>query len=216
MQARVVVPLRNRSLLALAVVAIIGASALAWGSWIPSHPPIAASPSGAEAGTAPAPAETPLVGTSSGRNELALLTIKTMGGVGLVISLILAGFLLFRRFAPQYLAKCPGERILRLIEMLPLGDKRSLMLVQAGANKLLLASSAGQISLLLSLPDAGAAAALGGGNLAEAAAPGASSGRFRNLLELEKKAPSASPPVRPSLPPDIRGKMQELRKALER
>jgi flagellar biogenesis protein FliO len=139
-----------------------------------------------------------------------------MGGVGLVISLILAGFLLFRRFAPQYLAKCPGERILRLIEMLPLGDKRSLMLVQAGANKLLLASSAGQISLLLSLPDAGAAAALGGGNLAEAAAPGASSGRFRNLLELEKKAPSASPPVRPSLPPDIRGKMQELRKALER
>jgi flagellar biogenesis protein FliO len=157
-----------------------------------------------------------LVGTSSGRNELALLTIKTIGGVGLVISLILAGFMLFRRFAPQYIAKRPGERILRLIEMLPLGDKRSIMLVQAGANKLLLAGSPGQISLLLSLPDAAAATALGGANSVEIATPGASSGKFRNLLELEKKASSASPPVRSAFPPDIRGKMRELRKALER
>jgi flagellar biogenesis protein FliO len=156
-----------------------------------------------------------LVGASSGRNELALLTIKAIGGVGLVISLILAGFLLFRRFAPQYIAKRPGERILRLIEMLPLGDKRSVMLVQAGANKLLLASSAGQISLLLSLPDT-AATALDGGKPAEITTPGASSGKFKNLLELEKKAPAASLPMRRALPPDIRGKMQELRKALER
>jgi flagellar biogenesis protein FliO len=220
MQARVVAALCNRSFLVLAIVVVIGAFVLAQSSQIPSHPPIAEPPSVAAAGTAaaaaPALAETPSAGTPSGRNELALLTIKTIGGVGLVISLILAGFMLFRRFAPQYFTKRPSERILRLIEMLPIGDKRSIMLVQAGANKLVLTSSPGQISLLMSLPDAAPATALEGGNSAEIATPGASSGKFRNVFELAKQVSSASPAPRLTFPPDIRGKMQELRKALER
>jgi flagellar biogenesis protein FliO len=219
MQAHVVVALHKRSVLALSIMTVIGVSMLAWGSWIPSHPPVAAPPSGVEpvaAAAAPTPADTPSVGTSPGRSEFALLTIKTIGSVGLVICLVLAGFMLFRRFAPQYMTKRPGERILRLVEVLPIGDKRSIILMEAGVNKLLLASSPGHISLLSSLPDSATPAATGGRNSAEIVGTGAPSGKFKNLLELEKKAPSANPPARSSLPPDIRGKMQELRKALER
>jgi flagellar biogenesis protein FliO len=124
--------------------------------------------------------------------------------------------MLFRKFAPQYITKRPGERMLRLVEVLPVGDKRSIILMEAGASKLLLASSPGHISLLSSLPDSAAPTAPGGRNSIETVAAGASSGKFKNLLELEKKASSASLPARPALPPDIRGKMQELRKALER
>lgn len=206
---------------------VLGGAVLAQTGQIPSSPPAAtepvapppAAPSTAQTATAAAAsattAEISLPAPSAGWAELALPAIKTVGGFGLVLSLILVGFMLFRKFAPQYMGKHTQERFLRLIETLPMGEKRSIVLVQAGARKLLLASTAGQITLLTSLVDAAGPASLNGGQPAENDSSAAPLGNFRNLYEMEKKASSMRPAARPTLPPDIRGKMQELRKALE-
>jgi hypothetical protein len=53
------------------------------------------------------------------------------------------------------------------------------------------------------------------GDAAENDSAAASLGNFRNLYEMEKKVSPVRPAVRPIIPPDIRGKMRELRKALE-
>jgi flagellar biosynthetic protein FliO len=151
----------------------------------------------------------------NGWGEFGTPLLQTAGSAGLVICLILGGFFLFRRFAPQYLNKPHGDRSLRLIETLTLGDKRSLVLVQAGTRKLLLASTPGQISMLTSFADLASEAPVSGGERPEPEVPAALSGSFRNLYEMEKKPPAARPRARAMLPPDIRGKMLELRKALE-
>ena len=88
-------------------------------------------------------------------------------------------------------------------------------MMQAGAKKFLLASTPGHITLLTSLPDAAVPDSLIPSGQAEAEVPAHQAGNFRNLYELEKKSPPARPAVRQELPPDIRGKMQQLRKALE-
>ncbi len=151
----------------------------------------------------------------TGWGEFGMPLFQTAGGAGLVICLILGGFFLFRRYAPQYLSKPGHDRSLRLIETLTLGDKRSLVLVQAGTKKLLLASTPGQISMLTSFADLAAGSPVAGGERLEPEVPAALSGSFRNLYEMEKKPQAARPPARAMLPPDIRGKMLELRKALE-
>ena len=164
----------------------------------------------AEAGTVPETAPDDIGSQSPGWMEL----VKTAGGMGLVITMILVGFVLFRKFAPQYAAKRPGERNLKLIETLSMGDKRSLVMVQAGARRFLLASTPGQITLLTPLADdAGTTSSHVIPPAPESAA--AASGKFRNLYEMEKKPAPARSTARQELPPDIRGKMQQLRKALE-
>ena len=141
--------------------------------------------------------------------------LKAVGGFGLVVSLILACFLLFRRFAPQYLNKRSGERMLKLIETLPMGEKRSIALVQAGARKYLIASTPGQISMLATYHDSVALPTAETDLPAAKEPPAIPQANFRNLYELEKKVPVSRPAAREALPPDIRGKMQELRRALE-
>jgi flagellar biogenesis protein FliO len=136
--------------------------------------------------------------------------VKAVGGIGLVISLLLGGFVMFRKFAPQYIVKRPAERKLRVIESVSMGDKRNIAIVQAGSKQFLLASTPGQVTLLTALPDA--ISAPPGESPAIEASAGA---KFRNLYELEKKSIPVRPAARPELPPDIRGKMQQLRKALE-
>jgi flagellar biosynthetic protein FliO len=181
---------------------------------LPATPQAGATPSTATVNsTPPVAAEAPLAAPSSGLKEMALPMIKTVGGIGLVISLVLVGYMMFRRFAPQYMGKNAKERVLKLIETLPMGDKRSIMLVQAGGRRLLLASTPGQITLLTAIADTAGAVPRSTVEAADAELPAAAS--FRNLFELEKRAGSARPGVRPVLPPDIRGKMQELRKSLE-
>ncbi len=147
--------------------------------------------------------------------EIAPLVLKIIGGLGLVISLILISYVMFRRFAPQFIAKRPGDRSLRLIETLHMGEKRSLVLVQADGKNLLLASTPGQITLLTELPGHPAVPSSKVENRPEGelAVPPET---FKKLFELERKAAPMRPVARVSLPPDIRGKMQELRKALER
>ena len=206
----------RRVFLPIAIAAISGSGLLAQDTQIPANPPIpvqaaAAAPAAASASHADS---LPVGSQSSGWMEVAPLMIKSIGGVGLVVSLILIGFFMFRKFAPQYIAKRPADRTLRLIETLHMGDKRSLVLVQAEGRKLLLASTPGQIALLTSLGDAGASSMSASDESAEVE-PLPSGASFRKLYELEKKSPPSRPASRPPLPPDIRGKMQELRKALE-
>ena len=227
MQAFIVAAQCKRFFLIFGMVMVMGSAVPAQTGQIPSDPPAAtgsvATPPAAlattqtatAAGASAITAETSLPAPSAGWAELAFPVIKTVGGFGLVLSVILVGFMLFRKFAPQYMGKHTQERFLRLIETLPMGEKRSIVLVQAGARKLLLASTAGQITLLTSLAEPAGAASLNGGDAAENDFPAASLGNFRNLYEMEKKASSVRPAVRPTLPADIRGKMQELRKALE-
>ncbi len=141
--------------------------------------------------------------------------VKTVGSVGLIICLILGGYMLFRKFAPQYMTKRPNERDIRLIETLPMGDKRSIVVVQACAQRFLLACTPGQITLLTALHASAGTAAAGATNILESQAATAFPSNFRNFYEQEKKASPARPSVVKALPPDIRGKMLELRKALE-
>ena len=226
MQVFVVANQCKRFFLILGMVMVLGSAVLAQTGQIPSDPPAAtgsvASPPAvpatvqtAAAGASATKAESSLPAPPAGWAELVFPMIKTVGGFGLVLSLILVGFMLFRKFAPQYMGKRTQERFLRLIETLPMGEKRNIVLVQAGARKLLLASTAGQITLLTSLADGTGPATLNGGDAAENESSAASLGSFRNLYEMEKKVSPVRPAVRPILPPDIRGKMQELRKALE-
>ena len=98
---------------------------------------------------------------------------------------------------------------------LSVGETRNIVLVQAGPRKLLLASTAGQISLLTSLTDTAGPSLPNEADATEGASPAAAPLDFKNLYEMEKRAPAVRPAVRPALPPDIRGKMRELRKALE-
>lgn len=142
-------------------------------------------------------------------------TGKMVGSVGLILCLIVGGYMLFRRFAPQYLTKRPSERDLRLIESLPMGEKRSIAVVQAGAQKLLLACTPGQITLLTQLNSPPGSAAADAVEIPASPAAQAMPGSFRNFYEQEKKVSPARSQAVKALPPDIRGKMLELRKALE-
>jgi flagellar biogenesis protein FliO len=152
---------------------------------------------------------------SRGWLDVAPLVIKTIGGAGLVICLILVGFMAFRKLAPGYAARRPADRVLRLIESLPMGDKRNLVLVQAGARKLLLACVPGQITLLTPLAEGAAASGMESGPSGEADLPGQAAAGFRRMYELERQPASPRPAARTVLSSDLRGKMHELRKALE-
>jgi flagellar biogenesis protein FliO len=221
MQVWDIATLGKRFLGVVGMVVILGGVVLAQtGQGAPNSLPVD-NPGASSASTAttqmrtPAAAEAPMTGPSAGWTELALPVIKFIGGGGLVLSLILFAFVMFRKFAPQYMNKVPKERFLRHIETLPMGEKRSIVLVQAGMRKLLLASTPGQITLLTSLADTAGAASLNITEPPEAEMAVTPAGSFRNLYELEKKASAVRPSARTTLPPDIRGKMQELRKALE-
>jgi len=216
-----------RFFLIFGMVMVLAGAVQAQTGQIPSNPPAeAGEPTATQPETLPpaqavpaaaGPATTVQTSQSAPSTEwvdLAFPLIKIVGGFGLVLSLILAGFILFRRFAPQYMRKRTQERFLRLLETLPMGEKRSIVLVQAGMHKLLLASTAGQITLLTSLADAAGPASQTGAE-AESDSPAAAPGDFKNLYEMEKRLSPVRPAVRPALPPDIRGKMRELRKALE-
>jgi flagellar biosynthetic protein FliO len=159
----------------------------------------------------PEKAEVPAPAPGSGWAELT----KTIGSVGLIVCLILAGYFLFRRFAPKYMTRRPGERDLRIVETLSLGEKRSIAVVQVGAQRLLLACTPGQITLLTALNGPSGTPAADSPDLLESPAAPVFPGNFRNLYEREKKARPARPSAPKALPPDIRGKMLELRKALE-
>jgi flagellar protein FliO/FliZ len=142
--------------------------------------------------------------------------LRTFGGTGLVLCLIIGIYFAARKFAPRYFSKEAAERNMKVIETLPMGDRRSLSLVEVGGNRLLVGITPQQINLLVSLPEGSSSVSepdtlvknLQEKIRRESASP------FRNLFDVEKKERPQY--MANALPEDIRMKMRQLRKSLER
>ena len=78
---------------------------------------------------------------------------RAMGGLGLVLFLMIAGYFAARKFAPRYFAKGASETNLKIIETLSMGDKRSISMIQVGNSRFLVGNTAHQINLLTELPE---------------------------------------------------------------
>ena len=89
--------------------------------------------------------------TGAGESGTYLLT-RTIGGLGLVISLIVLGYVAVRRYGPKYLRRQGSQSALKVIETLPIGEKRSIALIQVEDKRLLIGNTQQQITLLAQLP----------------------------------------------------------------
>jgi flagellar biosynthetic protein FliO len=141
---------------------------------------------------------------------------RALGGLGLVLFLMIAGYFAARKLAPRYFAKGASDNNLKIIETLSMGDKRSISMIQVGNSRFLVGNTAHQINLLTELPKS---ISVVSEPEALSETPKASSLKesripFKKLFEIEKKRPTqfATNP----LPDDIRNKMRQLREALER
>jgi flagellar biosynthetic protein FliO len=142
--------------------------------------------------------------------------LRTLGGMGIVLCLMIGIFFAAKKFAPRYFTRAAAERNLKVIDTLAMGDRRSISLIEAGGNRFLVGNTPQQINLLAALPDP---IALVSGPDALPANPEEKGRRdftspFRNLFELEKKG--RPQPMAHVLPEDIRTKMRQLRESLER
>jgi flagellar biosynthetic protein FliO len=141
---------------------------------------------------------------------------KSLGGVGIVLSLILAGFFGARKFAPTMFRRPPVEKNLKVIETLSMGEKRSISVIQVEDKRFLIGNTAHQISLLAAL--APLALAVEPLETAAEPVPPKANGRndkFRNLYEIEKNGSPRGAGRPKTIPPDIRAKMRQLRETLE-
>lgn len=142
-----------------------------------------------------------------------LLMARTVGGLGLVISLIILGYFAVRRYGPKYLRRQGAQGALKVIETLPIGEKRSIALIQVEDKRLLIGNTQQQITLLAQLPMTPEAAI----EQAREPLPGGTPGSvasFRRLYEVEKGQPPL--PQAKVIPHDLREKMRQLREALEK
>lgn len=154
-------------------------------------------------------------GTNSG--DLQFPVFRTLGGMGLVVSLIAAAYFAARKYAPKYFGKSMGEKNLRIVETLSMGDRRSVSLIEVANQRFLIGHTSHQINLIATLPDS---VSLVSAPEEEAAdGPGPTLRKeprmpFKRLFDVEKRRPtkSATHPI----PDDIRTKMRQLREALER
>jgi flagellar biogenesis protein FliO len=131
--------------------------------------------------------------------------LRTLGGLGLVVSLIVLGFFAARKYAPQFFNKKPGEQKLKILESLSMGDKRSIALIQVDGACYLVGNTSQQINLLAQLSDF---------NPGKTGYGSDSGDSFRKLYEVEKKQSAARGTPKP-IPADVRAKMRQLREALE-
>jgi len=149
-------------------------------------------------------------------SNLGLPVLRTLGGLGLVLCLMTGGYFVAKKIAPRYFAKSASEKSLKVIETLPMGDKRTISMIEVGDSRFLVGITPHQINLLAALPEPLSA-------VSESEALPVTSKRtglnesmtpFRNLFEVEKKRPTqyAGNP----LPEDLRTKMRQLRESLER
>jgi flagellar biosynthetic protein FliO len=143
---------------------------------------------------------------------------RTLGGLGLVVSFILGGFVVVRRMAPQYFKGGAPDRVLRVIETLPMGDKRSIALVQVGGRRYLVGNTTHQINILSELgappDDAGVVEPLAATSAMDSGSPKGKVSNFRNLYEHEKSGRTGGYENRP-IPAELRAKMRRLRESLE-
>lgn len=175
-------------------------------------------PAGADTASAAAPQAMPQE-TEAWGSGAQFPMFRTLGGMGVVIFLMAAVYLAARKMAPRYFNKPEAKRTLKVLETLPMGDKRSISLIQVDGSRFLVGNTPQQISVLVSLP-AAAPAPVSAPQPSPAPEPPKIAERkenrvpFRNIFEVEKKRPVPQP-ANP-LPPDLRSKMQQLREALER
>jgi flagellar biosynthetic protein FliO len=148
--------------------------------------------------------------------EFRFPILQTMGGLGMVLCLIAAGYFAFKKFAPQYLRKSSSEKSLKVIETLPMGDKRFIAIIQVANSRFLVGNTVHQINLLTALPEQYSL-------VSEPDTPSGENNKeivkepknhFRKLFEVEKSR-SVQQLGHP-LPEDLRTKMRQLREALER
>ena len=90
------------------------------------------------------PAEMPFRGDA----ELFSSATRATGSVVILVGLILIGSFLLKRYWPGRFGAVPGERHIEVLETVALGERQSLTLVQVGRSRLLLARTAGCITLL--------------------------------------------------------------------
>jgi flagellar biogenesis protein FliO len=160
-------------------------------------------------------------GTPAAAESLALAPdfplTQSLGGVGIVLSLIVAGFFGTRKFAPTIFRRPSPEKTLRVIETLSIGDRRSIAVIQVDDKRFLIGNTAHQISLLAPL-SASLALQVEPRETAVDSAPvksGEGTGKFRNLYEIEKGGTGRRATGPRTIPPDIRAKMRQLRETLE-
>jgi flagellar biosynthetic protein FliO len=150
--------------------------------------------------------------TGAGESGTYLLT-RTIGGLGLVISLIVLGYVAVRRYGPKYLRRQGSQSALKVIETLPIGEKRSIALIQVEDKRLLIGNTQQQITLLAQLPVGLETMIEPGREPLPKSNPGIVTS-FRKLYEVEKNQPSMHQPK--AIPQDLRDKMRQLREAFER
>jgi flagellar biosynthetic protein FliO len=142
--------------------------------------------------------------------------LRTLGGMGIVLCLMIGIFFAAKKFAPRYFTRAAEERNLKIVDTLAMGDRRSISLIEVGGNRFLVGNTPQQINLLAALPEP---ISLVSEPEALPANPKEKSRRdfaspFRNLFESEKKGRVQH--MAHVLPEDIRTKMRQLRESLER
>jgi flagellar biosynthetic protein FliO len=181
-----------------------------------SSKPESAAPAPATVQEPSAADSTPAPASEAPMEEYRFPILRTLGGLGLVLTLIVAGFFAARKFAPQYFTKRQTEKNLQVIETLPMGDKRSISIIQVANNRFLVGNTSHQINLLTALPEQFSIVSETESPLVEAKKEvrKESKAHFKNIFEIEKSRPS--PQAGHPLPDDLRTKMRQLREALER
>ena len=142
--------------------------------------------------------------------------LRTLGGMGIVLCLMIGIFFAAKKFAPRYFTRATAERNMKIIDTLAMGDRRSISLIEVGGNRFLVGNTPQQINLLATLPEP---ISLGSEPDVLPANPKEKARRdftspFRNLFEVEKKRRPQQ--IAHVLPEDIRTKMRQLRESLER
>jgi flagellar biosynthetic protein FliO len=191
--------------IALAIATIVGVPAL--GQELQTEPTATVVESDANGVNEPAS-----TGQLSG-TDWGLPLVKAMGGFGLVLCLILGGFYTARKVAPQYFNRGATTRLLKVVETLQMGEKRSISVVEVGEKRFLVGNTANQITLLAPL-DSSFSLMIGDESSPRSNSPEAAAG-FRNVLETEKSQLIRKAPRPKALPDDLRAKMQELRATLK-
>jgi len=144
--------------------------------------------------------------------------LRTFGGMGLVLCLLVGAYLGIRKFAPGYFPKMASEgKNLKIVESIGMGDRRSIALVEVGGKRFLIGSTPQQINMLTALPEHFSLVAEENDAPVVAVAPVAKEEGerhvFRNMFDMEKKRHGRH--SENAFPDEIRMKMRRLREALE-
>ncbi len=153
---------------------------------------------------------------ASSQTNWFLSTVKAVGGFGIVLVLIVGGFLATKKFAPQFFPPRVGAKSMKLIETISMGDKRSLVLVEVGEDRFLLGNTTQEITLLAALGSSLSKQSRGDVvSSIEKTASQSGVHDFQQVYKVEQDAVRRGSSRLKPIPDDVRNKMRELRAALE-